>query len=211
MHLHTMKDIQDWLDGHRNYTVGRLLYETFGEDAELKALFAEGPTEWNKTKLLTSMQELASGTQAKVELDEYSEMPKGADAVLQALHAEWQPLYQAMNYKRHELDKYQDDTPMQEAVRRSLAHEILSLERQCMAIWKKRDYYQEHGQLPAMQEKAAPVLTDPLAIGRRIETLKRNIRRNKQKTAKYPNNATYPVLVKQYESELEALSGGIST
>lgn len=209
LQLRSMEAIQDWLAGEQNYTVGRAIYNAFGEDVELKALFEDGPTEWNRGKLLQALQELANGTVAKTENDEYGEMPIGGnDGVLNALREEWQEPYKVMQYKIKELDRYPNDDASSIAIREKLAFEILELEQQCMAIWTKRDYYGEHGKLPDTKETAKPVLTDPLAIARRINSLKRNIRRNKQKATDQPAMAHYPLLVQRDEAELEALVNG---
>ncbi len=60
------------------------LYNAYGQDEKLKALFATGSNAWNVAKLAESLAEQASGTVPRMENDEYSEMPKGDDTVLQA-------------------------------------------------------------------------------------------------------------------------------
>jgi hypothetical protein len=96
-------------------------------------------------------------------------MPQSKDPVLQALRNEWQPLYQRMNYLRHELDRVTTtaefplyevgndpgNSPEEISKREPIAFEILELEQQCMRIWARRDHYLQQGKLPEVKERPA--------------------------------------------------------
>jgi hypothetical protein len=195
--------IQEWLDSSRHYLVGRALYNTFGKDQELKDLFARGQSAWNADKLAEALEELCQGTAAKVLNDEYAEMPAADDTILQSLHLQWKTIYASMNYKRHELDHYTGNDANSISIRRTLALSILDLEQQCMAVWAQRDYYMEHGKLPAPVPTGKERPTDPVALGRYIEATKKRLRRNKANLAKYPDKTLYAELLKRDEEELK--------
>lgn len=200
--------ISEWLDSGRHFLVGRALYNAYGQDAELKALFDQGQSRWAADKLAEALGELASGTTAKLLHDEYSDMPAADDTILNSMTAQWKPVYASMNYKRHELDKYAGDDASSNATRRKLAFEILDLEQQCMAIWASREHYMEHGTMPVPKEIKKQRPADPLALGRYVEALKKRIRRNKQNLAKEPEKTIYAEYILRDEKELEEIVNG---
>ncbi len=51
--------IQNWLDGSRDYHEGVALYETHGKNKNLKRLFSKGRSHYNANKLLAELQRLA--------------------------------------------------------------------------------------------------------------------------------------------------------
>ena len=201
--------IQNWLSGTRNYTVGAILYKKLGTDEKLKKLF-EGPhtaylqgrLESELAALLQKPKVVLQDTPKKVEAQE---MPESKDAVLEALRQEWLPLYQQMNYLRHELDKYEENTKEQIAIRKDLAFQILDIEQQCMQIWHRRNYYVKEGKLPEVKESTKPLPEDPVDLVKAEDAAKRNIRRNKQLAAQHPGNAVYPMKVVQYEKLLQEI------
>jgi hypothetical protein len=185
------------------------LYKQFGTDEALKKLFQGKPDAYLQKRLEEELSVLMEKPkvvlQSAVKKGDADEMPKSTDPVLEALRNEWMPLYSRMNYLRHELDRYEGNTEEETAKRQPIAFEILELEQKCMAIWTKRDHYLEHGQLPEVKENEEPLPEDPLQLGREIETTKRNLRRNKQLAEKHPDNAVYPLKVKQYEAKLQRI------
>jgi hypothetical protein len=204
-----MELIKKWLSGKRNYLVGAVLYKQFGSDGLLKKLFEGSRTDHTQqlleealSALLQKPKEVLQPAAKKGDADE---MPKSEDPVLEALRNEWLLPYQKMNYLRHELDRYLDNTEDEIAKRKALCDQILELEQQCMKTWTKRDHYMKHGQLPEVKEFQKPIPRDPVELGKAIETAKRNIRRNKAAAEKHPDNPIYPQKAKQYEAELQDL------
>lgn len=204
-----MELIQKWLSGTRNFYVGVVLYKQFGIDEDLKKLLAGKPEPYLQKRLEEALAEVLQKPkvvlQIPVNKKELAEMPKSEDAILEALRREWLPLYQRMNYLRHELDRFEGNDFEIIAKRKPLAIEVLELEQQCMRTWERREYYLKNGKLPEVKEKEDPIPEDPIALGKMIETLKRNIRRNKQLAESHPDNVVYPLKVKQYEEQLQRL------
>lgn len=204
-----MELIKKWLSGKRNYLVGAVLYKQLGTDEKLKKLFEGKATEHLQQLLEDSLSALLEKPkvvlQPAAKKSDADEMPKSADPVLEALRQEWLVPYQKMNYLRHELDRYPDNTDEQIAKRKPICAEILELEQQCMQVWARRDHYLKEGKLPEVKNNELVLPEDPIALGKLIESLKRNVRRNKQLAEKHPGNAVYPHKVKQYEAELHGL------
>jgi hypothetical protein len=201
--------IKKWLSGSQNYHVGVVLYKKFGTDDKLKSLFDNKPDKYLIERLQEELSSLLAKPavilQSPVKKGYADEMPLSPDPVLKAFHAEWTPLYQRMNYLRHELDKYQGNSQEAIAGRGKIAFEVLELEQQCMEIWSRRDHYLQTGNLPSAKTKNKPLPKDPIDIGKKIESLKKNIRRNKQLAKKHPDNPNYPLRARNYEAELESI------
>lgn len=199
--------IKKWLSGSRNFIIGAVLYKTFGTDEKLKTLFAGPATPYLKERLCSELSALlekpkvlVQDTPQKIEAET---MPESKDPVLQALRNEWMPLYQRMNYLRHELDQYGAATSAQHnSIRKEIALEILSLERGCMKVWDRRGRYLKEGKLDEVKEKSDALPDDPVELVKAEDSAKRNIRRNRQLSAANPGNAVYPQKVKIYEDLL---------
>lgn len=54
--MSAIKEIRRWLSGKRNYEAGRLLYEKYGRNHNLKRIFTRGPNNFNTPKLLQELQ-----------------------------------------------------------------------------------------------------------------------------------------------------------
>lgn len=180
------KPVHNWLAGPRNFHVGAALYNAFGKDGKIKTLLAKGKSPATEKILHDALSAMAAAPPEKPvkpppEVQAFNPMPESADTVLQALRNQWLPLYQQMNYLRHQLDAIRGNTPEKIEQRRPMALEILALEQQCMHIWGQRAYYEEHGQLPGApaEEKQPDIPTDPLQLGIYVENLKRQIRRKR--------------------------------
>lgn len=220
--------ISKWLKSKNNFFVGSVLYEKFGTDDKLKSLFSDctTPDDYLKKRLEQELIDLSKKTDLPlislskpVQSLATGDMPVSDDAVLKALRNEWLPLYQKMNYLRHELDRVAseefplynadvdqpDNSPMAIAKRKPIAFEILELEQQCMLIWHKRDHYIKSGQLPEAKEKKTELPADPVELGKLIETLKRNVRRNKQKMDQHPDKVVYALKYQQYKAQLDEI------
>ncbi|MEP7375542.1 MAG: hypothetical protein ABI675_19510 [Chitinophagaceae bacterium] len=204
-----MELIKKWIAGSRNFYIGVVLYNQFCNDARLKKYFEGSPDAIKQKKLeeeLTALlQKPNSILHTPLVNTELDTMPESTDAVLTALRNEWHPLYQRMNYLRHELDKYQGNHPDVIATRKPIAVEILSLEKQCMKIWTRRDHYLDTGGLPEVKPNMEPIPDDPVQLGVSIETLKKNIRRNRKLFNENPDNTKYALKVKEYQAQLDRI------
>jgi len=200
--------IKNWIAGKRNFTVGTVLYKRYGDDEALKILFEKGKTDYTEKKLLDELKKIVEPV-VTLQRTERSTMnhepfPESSNKVIHSLREQWMPLYTEMNYKRHELDKFlnqKTDAAMRR--RAKLAMEILSLEKQCMAIWRQRDHYIGFGKLPG-REKTEPVV-DPMKVVERYKNVQGYIRRYKMYLRKNPADARSQALLKGYEYEFETL------
>ena len=201
-----MEVIKRWLNGPQNFIVGRTYYKQFGKDKNLKQLFDKGETGFAKTELVKALTALITEEKVPVKVPEKLRldiMPKGEDEITAAIELEWRPKYQRMKYLIHELDKYGDDNSEKAREEcRIICEEILSLEQECNQCWAKLDHYRLNKTLPEIKNQEFIIPADALELAILIQTLKRNIRRNKEKAKKHPENATYPGLVKKYETHL---------
>lgn len=197
-----------WLNGRRNYTVGKLLYDQYGSNEDKKALFSTGKTPLTDGELLTALQNLLTEDELPVakEVDQpFEQMPDDKDAVLAAIKAEWLPHYTEMNYKRHQLDPLLSiDTPDAELRRALLAKDILMLEQKCQTIWAKRDYYLQHKKLPGISTDKEVVVAD-FKAARRIESVKTYIRQYRKKVKDNPADARAVMHLNRFNNELEQL------
>lgn len=65
-----MEAIRIWLNGHRDYKAGVILYNTYGTSNLLKRLFAEsGETTFKKEKLVAAFQEMIRGASSVTKID----------------------------------------------------------------------------------------------------------------------------------------------
>lgn len=199
--------IKNWLSGgKRIYTVGCILYNRYGVDEALKILFEKGKTDFTEKRLADELKKIVepSTTNHQPSTINHDSFPPSSNKIISSLRDQWMPIYTEMNYKRHELDKFlnqKTDAAMRR--RAKLAMEILSLEKQCMKIWRDRDHYLEFGKLPG-QEKTEPVV-DPMKIVERYKNVQGYIRRYKMYLRKNPADAKSQALLKQYEDEFESL------
>lgn len=202
--------LNKWLAGKKNYHVGTVLYDHFGTDKKLKQLFAGNPDVYRIKRLeqaITDLMKLPTSVLVNRKPNEQTDvMPATSDPVLEALRNEWSPLYQRMQYLRHELDRFEGNSTEVIAQRKPIAYEILELEQQCMNIWTRRDHYMQHGNLPEVKNNVHVIPTDPAALASLIDTTKRNLRRNKQLAAKNPASTIYPLKVIQYQELLDYIN-----
>ena len=206
-----MKIIKNWLDGKRNYHVGLAIFKTVSKDQQLISLFQKGETIYNKKRLEEELQKLMGKPAVTItpikEQHDTDVMPDSEDAVLQALKNEWMPIYQEMNYMRHELDKYEGNEIAAIAKRKDLAFDILDKEQQCMLIWKRADIYKQTGKLPEEKDAVWEVPTDPQLLAAAINNCKKNIRRNKLDLRKNPANADAAKRYRDYKAWHIKLTG----
>lgn len=200
--------IKNWLNGKRNFTIGCILYNRYGQDEALKELFEKGKTDYTEKKLLEELKAIAEpsaiSNQQSAISNRHEPFPISSNKILSSLRDKWMPLYTEMNYKRHELDKFLfQKTDAATRRRGKLAMEILSLEKRCMQIWAQRDHYIEFGKLPT-QQKPDPVI-DPAKLVERYKNVQCYIRRYKMYLRKTPGDPKNIALLKQYEEEFARL------
>lgn len=183
-----MNDIRDWLQS-KDYIEGIRLYLQHGQDPALKNLFtAEKGTPYKQQRLERALREILAGTEVvKAEERPASILMKSwpieaaKDDVLKALRAEWLKAFKEMQDLRSQLMLLANDDQRGEA-----AHRILDLDDLCDHIYSKRDYYLEHGTLPAAKKEE--YIVDPLKAAKRMEILGRYIRRERTALKKDPAN-----------------------
>jgi hypothetical protein len=210
----SMNLLTKWLSGKRNYHVGVVLYDHFGTDKKLKQLFSSNPDAYRIKRLEQAIAELAKLPSTvlvhRKPNEQTDEMPATGDPVLEALRNEWSPLYQRMQYLRHELDRIPGNTEEAMAQRKPIAYEILDLEQQCMKAWTRRDHYLQHGNLPEVSDKEFKIPTSPTELAKFIDTTKRNLRRNIKLAKDHPDNTVYPLKVIKFQELMDKINKKIN-
>lgn len=151
--------IEAWLSGDQDYQQGCALHSNLSNNAFLKAIFAQGPTTFNRSKLRQELERILAEkpveVKSKVITDqEYAELPEEGKAI----QKEWKSWYAEMNSLRHQLTNH-----MTENARHELALKILYLDSNIREAWKKIDYWRKYGEFPKIADdienlKALPVL-----------------------------------------------------
>ena len=191
-----------------------MLYHSFGTNQALKDLLDMGETPFCKDLLAEELKKFAENGVEEVHTApdhadrDGAEMPESDNEILQALRNEWQPLYQQMNLLRHELDRYGDDnSDAAIAYRKPRARKIKELEQECIAIWKKRDYYEKHGELPFIKEIKLEIPTDPVKLAGLISNIKKYIRRYRKLMEDHPGEPKYVQLYNDYKQQHKTVTG----
>jgi hypothetical protein len=201
--------IINWLNGKRNYTVGKLLYMQFGSDNNKKKLFETAKSALTESELLKTLQNLLVEDEIivrKEDVQPYEPMPEEKkDDVLMALRSEWMPFYTEMNYLRHSLDPLlDDDSSAAEIKRATIAQKILTLEKKCRAVWAKRDYYLQHRKLPGIST-TKEIVVDGFKAAKQIENIKTYIRQYRKKVKDNPSNSRAVFHLQRFQTELKQL------
>lgn len=205
-----MEVVRRWLNGTRNFTTGSAIYSIIGSNAQLKALLAKGQTPFAEELLFKELSifsladYLAAKKGATPEAAQEPEaMQPAEDKILNAFYNDWQPLFQKLNYLRHQLDKNFEDMNSAQAIdfRKPIAFEILDTEQRIKQIWAFRDHYLATGKLPYTPEsEAAPIPTDQQELKKFIGNVKKNIRRNRQLIQDHPGEPKYVKLYEEYKA-----------
>ena len=210
-----MQILLNWLSGTQNFSVGAMLYQSFGTNQALKDLLEMGETPFAAELLAEELKKLAeNGVKETPMVTDHAdldaaEMPESENEILQALKNEWQPFYQEMNLLRHELDRYGDDnSDAAIAWRKPRARKIKELEQQCIGIWKNRDYYEKHGKLPFTAEKhSLEIPTDAIQLAGLIGNIKKYIRRYRKLMQDKPGEPKYVQLYNDYKQQHKTVTG----
>lgn len=206
-----MTTIRDWLNSGRNYDVGVAIYHAHGVDDDLKVMFAQGHSEYRMKRLIEALRAIKDAAPAlpPVETEPEPIVVAVKEEVLpenqvkpeeDPYRKEWVPLYQRMNYLRHNLRNAKDDEE-----RGVMAHEILDLERQCMRIWYRRDYflkYKEH--LPEVTVEEATI-TDRNELHRQLCNIRSNLAKTRKKLTLNPEDAKLIDRKKRFEAEVKRI------
>lgn len=208
-----MKIIHDWIKRGKNYHVGTAIFNVISKNEDLKSLFRRGANPQSQVileKELLSFLEKSPVSIIKTE-PVSEEIPDSDDKVLSAIRNKWLPLYQRMNYLRHELDKYSGNEKEMIDIRKPMAFEILELEQSCQDLWDKADEYKKTGKIPDLEpseeEAQFTVPECPLDKAKAIENAKRNIRRNRKKIDEDAKNVTAAMLYRKYRDFYFRLTG----
>lgn len=196
-----MDDIKAWLQS-KDYLEGVRLYLELGSDENLIELFtSEARTDYKAKRLEKALRDLAKADPGKpapaptrVISAPVKDWPDDPDDVMKALKADATRKFKELQDLRSQLLLLPDDH-----ARGTAAHAILRLDDEMTEIWAKRDYYKEHGRLPAEQQD--PYVTDPFIMGKRMETLRRYIRRERDHLAKDAGNVGAASRLKKFIKE----------
>lgn len=197
-----MDDITNWLQ-RKDYLEGVRLYLQHGQDPVLKELFtSEHKTPYKEQRLEKALRQILAGTE-KVKVEDRPAnsitmkswpIEAAKDDVLKALRAEWLKAFKEMQDLRSQLMLLPNDEQRGEA-----AHKILELDDLCDHIYSKRDYYLEHGTLPAAKQDE--YIVDPVKAAKRMEILGRYIRRERGHLKKDPANVGAAMRKKKFITE----------
>lgn len=205
-----MKLIDDWLRGGQPYTVGVRLYMQYGADKQMHRLFSsEGESAFKKQKLREALAALATGnkqpatgTHKPTPVASTQEVfakswpaAKNTSDTMRDLWEQARLLLKEIAEIHGKLDVVPDTDQ-----RRKLAFELLRKDEELDGVYAQRDFYETHQKLPDVAPSFSPI-SDPYLMANRIASLKRYVRREKQKVAADANNQAAVLRLKQYTEE----------
>jgi len=215
-----MQKVKEWLDGSRNFIIGRAIYKALGRDPRIIKLIEKGCTDFALQELVNAMELLlapaseipenlpAAAHSVHANNVHVSYMADSTNHVLQAIKNEWLPIYKKMCYLQGQLDKYGKSNSVKAVeYREPIADQILELEQKCIKIWKKREYFLEHGRLPQDKKNTAPIPTDPVELATLLSRTKRNIRTNRQQMALHPDKSQFAKKYLDYKLQYQQITG----
>ncbi len=187
--------IKNWLDGQRNFLIGRNILKVYGDNPAILDLLDGNETPFRLELLTSELQRLynesiAPGTITMVVPGLKQEKPEEEkphvisvdDPVLISLQKQVEPLYNKLKFFHNQLAKYgaRNDTSTIQACF-PICRDIVKLRKECQEIWSQRDYYKLHGTLPETKLVEVGIPTDPLELARFIDAKGKAIRRYKNK------------------------------
>ena len=131
-----MKDIIDWLNNPKDYKQGVHLYDLYGG---YKSVVTMLTNHHNKEKLVTVLRELKNKLPSK-STPVTTTTTTTSSSYLSKIDTAWHKLYAEMSLYHARMAAVDTDEQ-----RRTLAQQVLQLERQCATHWEQRDYYVQNG------------------------------------------------------------------
>lgn len=224
-----MKRVQEWLNGSKNFIIGRAIYRAIiSSNDELIQSLDKGFTHYSHQQLIKAMeahiqppaaiqqpkQAAAAPQQQKKQETQYNDevdndvKPIIDPLVLKAINNEWQIPYKKMHYLIAQLDQFGDaNDPAAIASRMDLAEQILALEQQVNSIWAKKDEYEKTGSIitPVVDELVIP--TDPVELAELINRTKKGIRNNRIRMQQFPDKPGYAERYQNYKFQYLKITG----
>lgn len=198
--------IQKWLDGERNYIIGRIIYQNIGKDDGLKSVLSGGNTAQNQALLEEALSSMITPAAAAMPVRPVAHAVE--DDVIKAIRAERSPISQQMNKERHDLHQFGESNDAEAiSVRKELAFSILDKEQDVEQLWDKEKYYREHGTLPFVAPVTVPIPDDKVKLAAFIRNVERNIRRNRQLMKEHPDKPIYAQKYEEYKSIFQKATG----
>jgi hypothetical protein len=216
-HFRSMsKSIKQWLCSGREYQLGVALYNTYGDNEAMKKMFEQGYSEYRQERLVQALAAIKEPNTISIPI---IEQPKAAivsfgkflmpelkvEENKDPYRAQWIPLFNEMK----NLGARLSDAP-NDLVRGAMAHKILTLERQCMALWEKRDYFLTNGRHIPEEETKADVVTDTNKLQKRLNNLRCYITKAKNILADNPEDEKALARLNAYSEEKLSLEKRLS-
>lgn len=213
-----MRTVQKWLDSKRNYYAGVALLAPYCTDKKLWAWITEANTPERHKRLVELAQSIiaqpeevkavAKPIKDRAIIQRVAEMPLSDDPILKALHLEWKAPYSRMKYLQQKLDEYGESNRKEDvAACYDICKEIVELDAQVNQIWAKRDHYLEKGSLPDQDADEFTIPTDPMKLAKLIDSIKKNIRRNRAKMTDEPDNPAHVQRYLLYKDRFKKVTG----
>jgi hypothetical protein len=147
-----MQDIQAWLSGNQDFETGAKLYMKYGNNSFFKNMLQAGPTPYNKTKLVSELQNLALATPAikqepKVPQPEQEVKPIIKPELNEADHLKYIQLKNHVQTLYRQLDRNQAmlDLSEKQQILFDTARQIVSLRKKIVDTWAIINFYEENG------------------------------------------------------------------
>jgi hypothetical protein len=187
----TMRAINEWLAGSRDYEEGVALYLRFGKDKAFINMFREERTPFKEKKLVELLKGLLAEYNRLNKKEEKNNeqikehasghgWPAVMDTELLALWSEWKPKYSEfmnLTHRLYDVAMLGKEDKLKEMEAGAMAHKILDLRDEIKEIYAARDYYIEHGCFPVKTETFSPVVGNDAMLGLRRQNVRRYLTR----------------------------------
>jgi len=206
-------EIAAWKANGKPYRLGVSLYVRYGRnDLVKKMLSSEGETPFKKKKLIEELDKLDL-PEEKVQEAQQAEVKQVQEQNTSSFYLRWPKesctdeteytlWLQASRLLKEIADLHSQLTFLPNDLERSLAaFFLLKKDDELDMVYERRDYYKKHGMLPETQK--IELVTEPLAMAKRITALQRYIRREKQNLLKKPEDTGAAERLKRFTEELK--------
>lgn len=205
-----MEAIKNWLEGSRDFAIGKALYFQHGKSKVLRDLFEMGESSFTRAKLEKALSELAEQLrnaptpkpgetkprEASVPLSERSDAPEQVKALVQErkrLYGHTKALHEKLHLMSVEYaNKYTDPE------RSTVVIELMQAWETIEQIWKRTMAYDRDGVLPPEPVKVQVVI-------RSGDTLLRAITNKRSELSKTRKGIIKKKTVEELEAELDEL------